>query len=249
MIEIVVTAVVALMIGLLIGILVMRNGKLKLMMESEVLRTQLSNAREQLSIVKEESLQRLKEEKKEWEEVTRGMMAVQDRHHRESLVAQQHRFDETMAKVSAQVKSATDDMLRKRQQEFAESSHQNLGQIVTPLRETIDKMKDAMNDSALKQTKLTGELKANIEAMIRQSEAARRSAEELTRAFKHGSKVQGDWGERILGELLDSQGLTQGVHYDVQTYLRDAKGEIVTTDEGAKMRPDVILFLSHASRL
>ena len=171
------------------------------------------------------------------------MMAVQDRHHRESLVAQQHRFDETMAKVSAQVKSATDDMLRKRQQEFAESSHQNLGQIVTPLRETIDKMKDAMNDSALKQTKLTGELKANIEAMIRQSEAAQRSAEELTRAFKHGSKVQGDWGERILGELLDSQGLTQGVHYDVQTYLRDAKGEIVTTDEGAKMRPDVILHL------
>lgn len=55
MIEIVVTAVVALLIGLLIGILVMRNGKLKLMMESEVLRTQLSNAREQLSIVKEES--------------------------------------------------------------------------------------------------------------------------------------------------------------------------------------------------
>ena len=243
MIEIVVTAVVALLIGLLIGILVMRNGKLKLMMESEVLRTQLSNAREQLSIVKEESQQRLKEEKEEWEEVTRGMMAVQDRHHRESLVAQQHRFDETMAKVSAQVKSATDDMLRKRQQEFAESSHQNLGQIVTPLRETIDKMKDAMNDSALKQTKLTGELKANIEAMIRQSEAAQRSAEELTRAFKHGSKVQGDWGERILGELLDSQGLTQGVHYDVQTYLRDAKGEIVTTDEGAKMRPDVILHL------
>ena len=243
MIEIVVTAVVALLIGLLIGILMMRNGKLKLMMESEVLRTQLSNAREQLSIVKEESQQRLKEEKEEWEEVTRGMMAVQDRHHRESLVAQQHRFDETMAKVSAQVKSATDDMLRKRQQEFAESSHQNLGQIVTPLRETIDKMKDAMNDSALKQTKLTGELKANIEAMIRQSEAAQRSAEELTRAFKHGSKVQGDWGERILGELLDSQGLTQGVHYDVQTYLRDAKGEIVTTDEGAKMRPDVILHL------
>ena len=83
MIEIVVTAVVALLIGLLIGILVMRNGKLKLMMESEVLRTQLSNAREQLSIVKEESQQRLKEEKEEWEEVTRGMMAVQDRHHRE----------------------------------------------------------------------------------------------------------------------------------------------------------------------
>ena len=212
------------------------------------------HVRELVDTVKSEAQQRLREEKEEWRQATDERMQEQERRHQESLAAQEHRheeaiaaqqqrFDETMARVQAQVKSATDDMLRQRQREFSEQSQQGLGQIVTPLRETIDRMKQAMNDSTLKQTELSGQLKANIEQMIRQSEAAQRSAEELTRAFKHGSKVQGDWGERVLSELLQSQGLTQGVHYDVQTYIRDAKDNIVTDDRGAMMRPDVILHL------
>ena len=265
MMETVVIAIVALLLGLTIGILYARGPRQRLLAEGEALRRQLEESRslaeesrghvrELVDRMKAESQQRLKEEKDEWRQTSDERMAdmelrhqeamkAQERRHQEAIAAQQQRFDETMAKVSAQVKTATDDMLRQRQQEFSESSRQNLGQIVTPLRETIDRMKEAMSDSANKQTELTGELKANIAAMIRQSEAARQSAEELSRAFKHGSKVQGDWGERILDELLESQGLTRGVHYDVQTYIRDAKGDIVSTDEGVKMRPDVILHL------
>lgn len=252
--EIAVIAICAFIVGLVIGILYARGPRQRLMAEAGALRSQLEEAksredehkvhvRELLDRVKTEAQERLKEEKDDWREENERLMAEQDRRHKEAVAAQQQRFDETLARVSAQVKSATDDMLRQRQREFAESSQQNLGQIVTPLRETIDKMKQSMADSALRQTELSGQLKANIEQMIRQSEAARRSAEELTRAFKHGSKVQGDWGERVLSELLDGQGLTQGVHYDVQTYIRDAKGNIVTDAKGAMMRPDVILHL------
>jgi len=232
----------------------MRGGRQQQAAQADALRMQLDDAkareessrahvRELIDNVKAEAQQRLKDEKEEWKTVSDERLAVQEQHHQEAMQAQQQRFEEMMAKVQAQLKSATDDMLRQRQKEFSESSQQGLGQIVTPLRETIDKMKQAMNDSALKQTELSGQLKANIEQMIRQSEAARQSAEELTRAFKHGSKVQGDWGERVLSELLDSQGLTQGVHYDVQTYIRDVQGNIVTDDRGAMMRPDVILHL------
>jgi len=263
--ETVIIAIVALLLGVLIGILYARGPRQRLLAEGEALRGQLEEARsraeesrahvrELVDTVKAEARERLKEEKDEWRQATDERLAEQERHHQEALVAQQQRheeaiaaqqqrFDDTMARVQAQVKTATDDLLRQRQREFSEQSQQNLGQIVNPLRETIVKMKEAMVDSSLKQTAMSGELKANIEAMIRQSEAARQSAEELTRAFKHGSKVQGDWGERVLSELLDSQGLTQGVHYDVQTYIRDAKGNIVTDDKGAALRPDVILHL------
>lgn len=263
--ETIVIAVAALLVGLAVGILYGRGPRQRLLAEGEALRRQLEESRSRaeearahvrdlVDTVKAEAQERLKEEKDEWRQVSDERLAdmehrhqdalkAQEQRHREAIIAQQQRFDETLAKVSAQMKSATDDMLRQRQREFSESSQQNLGQIVTPLRETIDSMKQAMADSATKQTELTGELKANIATIIRQSEAARQSAEELTRAFKHGSKVQGDWGERILNELLESQGLTQGVHYDVQTYIRDAKGNIVATDEGQKMRPDVILHL------
>ena len=212
------------------------------------------SAHEQMETQKQEAEKRRQEALQEKEKACREaldakdaacreMLAGQERRHAEAMEAQQARFEEMMAKVSAQVKSATDDMLKQRQKEFAEASHTNLGQIVNPLRETIDKMKQAMSENTLKQTSMSSEMKANIEHMMRQSAAAQKSAEELTRVFKHGTKVQGDWGETVLDELLEAQGLTRGIHYDVQSVIRDGNGEVVKSEEGGLMRPDVILHL------
>jgi DNA recombination protein RmuC len=81
--------------------------------------------------------------------------------------------------------------------------------------------------------------------MMKHSEAAKQSADELARVFKHKSKVQGDWGERVLDELLASQGLTQGIHYDIQATIRDAAGNVVRTDTGSNLRPDVIMHIDN----
>lgn len=171
------------------------------------------------------------------------MLAEQEKRHKEAMDAQKARFDEMIQNLLIQVKSATDDMLKQRQKEFAETSNTNLGQIVTPLRETIDKMKQAMNENTLIQTSMSAEMKTNIEHMIRQSAAAQKSAEELTRVFKHGNKIQGDWGETVLNKLLETQGLTRGIHYDVQCVIQDGNGKTIRTEEGNWMRPDVILHL------
>ena len=176
---------------------------------------------------------------KAWKE----RLEAQEKSHRQAIEVQQEKFDETIAKVTAQLRSASEEMLKQRQQEFAESSNQNIVQIVNPLKETIDKMKQVMADNTLEQTKMNSELKVNLENMLRQSEAAKMSTEELTRVFKHGSKIQGDWGETVQNELLESQGLTEGVHYDMQPYIRNTQGEISRSDEGSMMRPDVILHL------
>ena len=162
------------------------------------------------------------------------------------LAAQQAKFDETVGKMTAQLKAATEDMLKQRQKEFSDSSKENIGQVVTPLKETIEKMKQALNDTALKQSQINGEMKAGIENMMRQSEAARKSADELANALRHGNKMQGDWGEAVLDELLRSQGLTPGVHYDVQAVLKDASGRTVYNEQGSMLRPDVILHLDES---
>ena len=157
---------------------------------------------------------------------------AKEKSHKAVIEAQEKRHNE-----------AVEAMLKERQKEFAESSTTNIGQIVTPLRETIDKMKKAMEESTEKQTSLGSAMEANIKHMMRQSEAAQRSAEELARVFKHGSKVQGDWGETVLDELLQSQGLTKGIHYDTQATIKDASGAVVKSAEGSMLRPDVILHL------
>ena len=166
-----------------------------------------------------------------------------DNVHREAMVAMKDGFNESLDKMSAQVKSETMKMLQDRQKEFAVSSQDSLSQILDPLRENVTELKKAIADNSKEQASRDGEMREQIRSMMSQSEAARKSADELAAAFKHGSKIQGDWGETILDELLSSQGLCRGIHYDVQETMRDAKGKVIYNEAGEMMRPDVIIHL------
>lgn len=221
-------------LGAAVGFLLGRNRKRESELDAQVkvLESKLETAQSQIIKTREESEQRLAESKSEWQSHTQQL-----------LNAQQAKFDETIGKVSAQMRDVTDQMLKKRQEEFAQSSNTSLGQIVNPLKETIDKMKEAMKENTIKQTEIGGEIKAQALNMMRQSEAARNSADELTRVFRHAGRVQGNWGEIILDELLESQGLTRGVHYDIQSSIRDSAGDVVRNADERSMRPDVILHL------
>ena len=221
---------------------------------SEQLAKTKAEAQQQLEALKKEASEQLEATKKEASDLLAKTKAEADAQQQKALAekdaawndimkGQEQRFNETMARMSEQMKNATADMLKDRQKEFADSSNQQLGQIVNPLRETIDKMKQTMADTTLKQTEMSSVLKDNIERSMQQAMAAKKSAEELANALKHGSKVQGDWGEAVLDELLTSQGLVRGIHYDTQAVIRDAQGNTVHTDYGATLRPDVILHL------
>lgn len=221
---------------------------------SEQLETTKAEAQQQLEAAKKEASEQLETTKKEASDLLAKTKAEAEAQQQKALAekdaawndimkGQEQRFNETMTRMSEQMKNATADMLKDRQKEFADSSNQQLGQIVNPLRETIDKMKQTMADTTLKQTEMSSVLKDNIERSMQQALAAKKSAEELANALKHGSKVQGDWGEAVLDELLTSQGLVRGIHYDTQAVIRDAQGNTVHTDDGATLRPDVILHL------
>ena len=207
------------------------------------LETLKNEASEQLEATKKEANDLLAKTKAEAEAQQQKALAEKDAAWNDIMKGQEQRFNETMTRMSEQMKNATADMLKDRQKEFADSSNQQLGQIVNPLRETIDKMKQTMADTTLKQTEMSSVLKDNIERSMQQAMAAKKSAEELANALKHGSKVQGDWGEAVLDELLTSHGLVRGIHYDTQAVIRDAQGNTVHTDDGATLRPDVILHL------
>ena len=170
-------------------------------------------------------------------------LAYRDKLHAEAMDALQKRFDETVAKLGAQLKSETGEMLKARQKEFSESSKLSIGQLVDPLKENIAELKKAMEEGNKEQAERNGEMRERIRSLMEHSDAARKSADELAAAFKHGSKVQGDWGETILEELLSSQGLTKGVHFDTQAVILDSSGHPVHSATGGTYRPDVILHL------
>ena len=254
--ETILITIIGTALGAATGYFVARNKKSELQNTVDKLQWQLENEKrnaalieanlqKQIESTKADCDKRIAEVKSDADKQTGDTLAAQEKRHQQAIKAQQELFDETMAKVTAQMKSATDDMLKQRQKEFSESSNSNLGQIVNPLRETIEKMKQTMNESTLKQTEMSTEMKINLENMMKHSDAAKQSADELARVFKHKSKVQGDWGERVLDELLESQGLTQGIHYEIQATIRDAAGNVVRTDTGSNMRPDVIMHIDN----
>lgn len=238
---IILLSTVALLVGLGVGFFL---GK-----KSETLRSQ-----QQISEIKKVCDERISTINSDFESRISFMRTEHDRAMQQMRDDQQQRrdgeisllekkFEESIGKVEAQMKNAADEMLRDRQKEFADSSNRNIGLIIDPLRQKIDNMKKAMTESTLSQTNISAQMKAGIESMMRVSESAMKSADELARVFRQGSKVQGDWGEAVLSELLESQGLTPGVHYDLQSSLRDATGNTVRTETGSTLRPDVILHL------
>ncbi len=197
----------------------------------------------ELDSVKAEAAKAIEDTKSDLQRRYDDDLKRRDETHKEAMEALQAKFDETIAKISEQMKSETAEMLKTRQKEFSESSNTSIGRIVDPLKENIENLKKVMEAGNKEQAERSGEMRANIENLLKHSEAAKKSADELAAAFKHGNKMQGDWGETILEELLAAQGLTKGVHFDTQAVITDIDGKPVQGPTGGVMRPDVILHL------
>lgn len=164
-------------------------------------------------------------------------------HYEEMLRQLRENFSQSIATMKEEVQNSTNNLLQQRQKEFADKSEESLGRIIEPLQENIRQMRQAVQDNTVKAVGYSGELKAGIESVLKQSQEAKASADRLANALSVGNKAQGNWGERILTELLESSGLRKGIHFDTQEFIRDATGAQIKGDSGRGLQPDVILHI------
>lgn len=167
------------------------------------------------------------------------MLRQQKAHDEEARTKQ---YNEQLRLMQEQVKSATQEMLNLRSKELHESNARQMDSIITPLKENIKEMKTAMDQSRDTHTRTTASLRQAIEDIMKRTASIGDEADKLARALRHENKTQGNWGEIVLGELLESQGLKKGIHYDVQSTLRDKNGKPILNERTDKrMIPDVVL--------
>ena len=151
-------------------------------------------------------------------------------------------FQEQLRLVEEQLKNATREMLGQRTQELSRQNTEQMSAIINPLKETIGQMRTAMEQSRETHVKNTATLEKAIEDVMRRTVEIGAEADKLASALRNESKVQGNWGELILDELLESQGLKEGVHYEKQVLLRDKQGKAILNEEtGQRMIPDTVL--------
>ena len=123
---------------------------------------------------------------------------------------------------------------------FKELNESRLNEILTPLKDQIAKFETAMHDNAKNETKDREALKEHIKLLMDLNQTIGKEAKDLTQALKGKSKVQGDWGEMILRDILENCGLQEGLHFTVQQ-TTDEQGNILTNEAGKAIRPDVVV--------
>ena len=121
-------------------------------------------------------------------------------------------------------------------------NQESMDHITQPLKDAISEMRKAINDNTKDHTAQTASLKEQLRLMMETGREISEKAEGLANVLRRDNKVSGNMGEIILGDLLSSQGLTEGIHYEVQARLRDEQGRPLKHDDtGREMQPDVIL--------
>lgn len=126
-------------------------------------------------------------------------------------------------------------ILEQKSEKFTTTNQKNINQILSPLQEKIKDFEAQIsknNETFIKENaKLGQQLKQLSEQNIRISD----EAQNLTKALKGDSKMQGNWGEIILERVLEKSGLTKGIEYDVQVANKDSSGKT--------QLPDVVIHL------
>ena len=156
------------------------------------------------------------------------------------LVRQQ--MEEELQRHEERFKNMAQQLMETSATKLKEQNTEAMTGITQPLKEAIANMQKAINDNQKESAAHSASFREQMLQMMQQTQQLGEKAENLTNVLRRDNKVSGNMGEIILGDLLASQGLTEGIHYEVQARLRDELGRPLKNDEtGREMQPDVIL--------
>ncbi len=156
---------------------------------------------------------------------------------REQQESHQQRLDdlqEARDTLRAQFADLATKIFDEREQRFAQTSQQHLGQLLDPLKERIQAFEKRVEESYQQEARERFSLGKELERLQQLNLRLSDEATNLTQALK-GQKTQGNWGELILERVLEHAGLEKGREYQTQVSLRSADGE--------RFQPDVLIML------
>lgn len=171
---------------------------------------------------------------------------AQTKEYTERLVAElkemnAKQVESQMAMIREQMQATSESVLKARQEELGERNLEQVSKIVDPINLSLKLMREALDSTKREHSDSMTRLDATIEANMRNSKELGETADRLTRALLGSVKVQGNFGELKLKQLLDDLGLEEGAQYTTQQGLIDRKGKSIRSSDDRRMIPDFIL--------
>ncbi len=241
--------VIAVAIAILVTILIERGKRVKIQKEADAaisdLGTRLQLSQAALEHTRGSAEQQIKVKDELIAQMSRNYEKNLDdirASHKEALKAQAE-------SLKAELTAQTEQLLKQREAELDKRAKENFEAITKNLGKDITEMKSAFEENKKTQSETSAALKENFEKAVRQLEDQTKSigdkADHLAEALRGKKKIQGNWGETILLNLLTDEGMVEGRDFDKEATLRDELGFVIKNEDTSKgMRPDFILHFA-----
>lgn len=152
----------------------------------------------------------------------------------------QHQKD--MELMKDQFKAAAVEITSKNTREFKEQSAGKIADLLNPIKEKFVEFSKSVDASKTTSVEMKTSLEEQIKNLVNQSNKVSDEARNLANALTSRSKVQGDFGELILKDILINAGLTEGIHFVCQGVMTDTYGHEIKSEDGRTLIPDVLVF-------
>lgn len=149
-------------------------------------------------------------------------------------------FEKQKESLAEQFKVLSSEILDAKTKSLQESSKLTLSSVMSPFQQSIDSFKKEVQEIHHRETTQQGELKKELESLKELNQKITTEAHELSTALRGQKKLQGNWGELVLENVLDRSGLQLG---------KDYKREVSFTTEEGRQRPDAVVYLPQEKHL
>ena len=143
--------------------------------------------------------------------------------------------------IKEQMQTTSEKVLKTRQSELGEQNREQVSKIIDPLQKSLKDMQQALENTKRQQQEALTRLDQTIQDNMKNSEAIGETADRLSRALTGEVKVQGNFGELKLKQLLEDLELKEGEQFDTQETLKDKYGKKMKGDDEKGLVPDFIL--------
>ncbi len=144
-------------------------------------------------------------------------------------------LEQSEERVNKQFELLANRIFKEKGQELQQQSKQSIESVLQPLQQQLDGFKQQVQQSYENEAKQRHSLKDQIVTLQTLNQQISEDAVKLTKALKGDNKQQGDWGELILEQILQSSGLREGHEYHTQV--------VGVNQHGQTIKPDVVVKL------
>ncbi|ATA67690.1 DNA recombination protein RmuC [Capnocytophaga cynodegmi] len=144
-------------------------------------------------------------------------------------------------KFTKEFENLANKILEEKSSKFTEQNKENLKNILSPLQEKIKDFEQKVEHSQKENISIHSALKQQLIDLQNQNLRITKEAENLTKALKGDSKIQGNWGELVLEKVLEKSNLEKGREYTIQ--------ESFVREDGSRVIPDVIIHLPDGKKM